>query len=452
MTSTDILIVGGGPAGVLAAITAARMDKKVILIDSKSRSQIGNKTCGDAIPLSTITYLEEELGIEKPSGGEIADHVLSLQFKTHNAELVVEGKGLILNRHEYAQRLLALAENEGVEIRSNTRAVKALHNNGVVIGARVKGKMSEEYDIDAKITIDTSGRNYVIRKSLPLEDFPLIEHDMNRDDICGAYRLIIRINEDLPDHPYKGQPLVYFRDDIPEPGYFWIFPKGDHKLNVGTGWTVTTPAKKPMKQVLHSIINEYYTPDQYSIEDAGGYTIPVRYPLANAVVNGFITAGDAAFHVTPLTAGGHGPALVAGYYAGKVAAEAVETDDVSIDKLWKYNQYIMNYLGDPHCKAMVFQESLVKIGIEGLDFILRRTLLSKDELEDLSVGKRPGVLAILYKTFKLFPRYHYLFLIFKVAKKSREISRLLEEYPAKPAEYPAWYSRYFKLMESLRRL
>ncbi|MFX1286789.1 MAG: hypothetical protein ACFFB5_24335 [Promethearchaeota archaeon] len=49
----------------------------------------------------------------------------------------------------------------------------------------------------------------------------------------------------------------------------------------------------------------------------GGYTIPMRYPLMNAVASGFIVTGDAAFHANPFSAEGHEPVLVAGYYAGK---------------------------------------------------------------------------------------------------------------------------------------
>ena len=78
-----------------------------------------------------------------------------------------------------------------------------------------------------------------------------------------------------------------------------------------------------LKEGYWNIIKNYYSTDSYEIEDAKGYTIPTRFPLTNAVAPGFITAGDAAFHAQPLTAEGHGPALMAGYFAGKTAIKAI---------------------------------------------------------------------------------------------------------------------------------
>ncbi len=75
MVETEVLVVGAGPAGVLSALTAAKDDKKVILIDSKVYEEIGNKVCGDALNLSWVTFLEENLGIKKPFGEEVADIV-----------------------------------------------------------------------------------------------------------------------------------------------------------------------------------------------------------------------------------------------------------------------------------------------------------------------------------------------------------------------------------------
>ena len=46
MVETDVLVIGGGPAGVLSALTSAKNGKKVILIDAKIYEEIGNKTCG----------------------------------------------------------------------------------------------------------------------------------------------------------------------------------------------------------------------------------------------------------------------------------------------------------------------------------------------------------------------------------------------------------------------
>ena len=110
MVDTDILVVGGGPAGVISALTAAREGHKVILIDAKSDAEIGNKTCGDAITLGPLKLLEEELAIPPPFGDEVSDDVEQLRLRTEKINFPFFGDGFVLNRHPYGQRLLNLAK------------------------------------------------------------------------------------------------------------------------------------------------------------------------------------------------------------------------------------------------------------------------------------------------------------------------------------------------------
>jgi flavin-dependent dehydrogenase len=64
----DVLVVGRGPAGVLASYTAAKQGKHVILADAKTDEEIGNKTCGDAVDLKAPTFVKEKTGLELAHG------------------------------------------------------------------------------------------------------------------------------------------------------------------------------------------------------------------------------------------------------------------------------------------------------------------------------------------------------------------------------------------------
>ncbi|MFX0050243.1 MAG: NAD(P)/FAD-dependent oxidoreductase, partial [Candidatus Hermodarchaeota archaeon] len=217
---TEVLVVGGGPAGVISALTASKNGCKVILIDSKTFGQIGNKVCGDALNLAPTLFLEEKLGLEKPNGEEIAENVERLVFQTPKADFPLTGDGYVLNRHPYGQRLLKTAQEYGVEVRAETRAISAIISNGVVNGAVVQNKKTKEnYEIRAKITIDCSGRNYQIRKTIPEDKFPYLDKTMKKRDIAASYREIIRLKE---DHPYRNEIRLIYEPNIPiEPGYFW---------------------------------------------------------------------------------------------------------------------------------------------------------------------------------------------------------------------------------------
>lgn len=451
MAETEVLVVGGGPAGVISALTAAKMGRKVILVDAKPKEEIGNKVCGDALNLAPATFLEEKLSLEKPHGDEVAEDVKHLIFKTIKAEFPIRGDGYVLNRHPYGQRLLKIAEEYGVEIRPETKALEAITDNGAVKGACVQDKTNlETYRINAKVTIDCSGRNFQIRKTLPKDEFPLLEKTMEKRDVAVSYREIIKLKKD--DHPYQNKIFLIYRKEIPEPGYFWVFSKGQKRLNVGIGWFLE-PRMRGMKERFWEVLHKYYyPPDAYEVEEKGGYTIPTRYPMTNAVASGFLTAGDAAFHVNPLSAEGHGPALTAGYYAGKAASEAIELNDVSEKQLWQYNVDVMNHFGLSHTKVQLFTEALRKIKVSGVEFLLKRKILNQDQFVDLHAGKKLGFFETLKIALRSFPRYGILFQLSRIVKGAQHFENLFSVYPDNPNEYPAWQARFEKKMEEVRAI
>lgn len=444
---TDILVVGGGPAGVLSAITASKMGVNVILIDPKKREEIGNKTCGDAIDLAPLDFLHEKIGLKLPENEEIADIVEALMFKTEKVEFPVSGDGFVLNRHEYGQRLLKEAEDSGVKILSEMRAVKSMTDGDKVIGVTVKNKKtSEKSEIHAKVTIDCSGRDFIVRKTLPANDFPRLEKMMKKRDTAAAYREIIKLNENLPNHPYMNKIFLIYQEEVPEPAYWWIFSKGDHRLNIGLGWSLDMKIDKPMKALFQEVLATYYKKEDYTVEHAKGNTIPTRYALSNSVASGFLTAGDAAFHANPLTAEGHGPALVAGYYAGKVSAEAIKEKDYSEKNLWKYNKLVLDHIGRSNTKVQIFAEALRSVKVKGLEFIFKRKILTQEEFANLNKGVKPSFFQIILKAIRIFPHYGLLFKMYKMANFAIEIDKHYDNFPDDPKDFLEWNKDFSSTM------
>ena len=448
--NTEILVVGGGPAGVLAGLTAARKGCKVILIDAKPYEEIGNKVCGDAINLGPLKLLEKELGIEKPRGEEVADVVEQLVLKTNKFSYPFFGDGFVLNRHPYGQRLLNEAVKSGVEVRPDTKAVKAIVDETGVKGAVVKKKgENEPYNIYSKITVDCSGRNYQIRKTIPRELFPNLEKRMDKRDVAASYREIIKLKE---DHPYHNKIFLIYDSDIPEPGYFWIFSKGEKRLNIGIGWYLDMSVDRGMKELFWDVLHKYHPPGTYEVEEKGGYTIPARYPLMNAVAPGFMTVGDAAFHVNPFSAEGHGPALAAGFHAGNTAAEALKKDDVSESQLWSYNIAVMKDFGLSHTSLQLFTEALRAVKTAGLEFVFNRKILNQDQFFGVHGGKGLGKIEILKILIKGFPRYDLLFHLYKIAKGAQKFNELFNEYPSSPERFPEWYNKFQQSIKKVRTI
>lgn len=449
MVETQILVAGGGPAGVISALTSAKMGNEVILVDAKQFGEIGNKICGDGLIKSSVTFLKNHLGIDEPTGKELESSFQKTILRIENADLQLTGIGYMVNRSHYGQRLLKEAENYGVEVRANTKAKRAVTNGDMVNGAVVQEKGKKEYTINAQVTIDCTGRSFQIRRTLPKEKFPFIEKKMDKRDVAASYREIIQLESE--NHSYQDSICLEFRENIPKGGYFWQFGKGKKRLNVGIGWPLDVKSHKGMKEHFRDILHEYYPPNTYKTLVKGGYTIPMRYPLMNAVASGFMTAGDAAFHANPFSAEGHGSALIAGYYAGKVAAEAIKKNDVSQQQLWKYNNHIIDHFGLVHIKYQLISEALNRSKISNLKFLLNRSIFSQEQFTDLIKGKGMGILTKLQLLIKGYSHLDILYRLSKMQKEMQFFEHLLEKYPKNPEQYPEWYTIFSKKMGKIRQ-
>ncbi len=444
----DVVIVGGGPAGAIAAITLGKLNKKVALIDKKALENIGDKTCGDALDLEAALKLKKFLNLELPSGMEVSDVIKQIILKgsTEDARIEINKMGYTLNRHVYGQRLLKKAMDLGVEIFPRHIVKKPLVKNNFVKGVKaIDLNNKKEVEFKADVVIDASGSSAVIRRSLPRDGFHLIEKDLSRRHVATTYREIVELKE---EHHYLGKAFIIYNKTIPSPGYFWIFSKGKKKLNIGLGFLGKAALqKRPIKR-LYFKIREMFIPSETikTVLSSRGYPIPARYPLMNAVENGLICAGDAAYHIDPLLGEGHGPALRAGYYAGVTAASAIDKKDFTSRSLWEYNIKVLEDFGFRWCGYQIVAIALTNIGHDAVNFLLKRNLVSYELLERIIEAKTLGFFDSLHRFLKLFPRYDLLKEGQKAMLRFRTLKKLHGKYPRDPRNYLPWFATYKKTM------
>src|ERR671935_1812445 len=141
----DIIIAGGGLAGMIVASSAAyysRQSLRILVIDRNPIHDVGKKTitgwiCGDAVGKNTVDYMSDRIGIkwgypeiEHPVRGVIAyspDHKTAVPF---------DGEGYILNRKILPQKQLNDALKVGVEFRESValRSLLVENDSNTVIG------------------------------------------------------------------------------------------------------------------------------------------------------------------------------------------------------------------------------------------------------------------------------------------------------------------------------
>ena len=361
--------------------------------------------------------------------------------------IILPAIGYMIDRHKFGQRLLIEAIKVGVTLKDQFRVKQPLLEKDKVTGVVAKDLSNKEYKIGSRIVIDCSGTMATIRTNLPDKYEPFLNKTLTREDFAPCYREIIELDK---DHDLDGKIVLQYEMDIPEPGYIWFFADGDKRLNCGTGFIkVGKHSKKSVKSVYFKAMEKYYPKETYKTIDGRGDVVPIRAPLWSAIGNGLIVAGDAASHADPLTAEGHGPALLAGWFAGEVACDALKKDSFKIEDLWNYNVNVMKEFGADHARARILTVVLETIGPKKLEFMLKRKVIKQSDLTSAGILKKRTFIDYLDRVIRCFPRYGLLLMMKRAISVSKAIANHCKNYPTSPEEYKVWESKILEFYSKI---
>lgn len=148
----DVFVVGGGPAGLAAAIAARERGFRVVLADGM-RPPI-DKACGEGLMPDSIAALRRlGVSIREDEGATFR----GIRFVEGNLQIegnFPEGPGLGIRRTALHQKMIARALECGVEFLWNTPTT-GLHAEGVIVAGRV---------FQAKWVIGADGSNSRVRR------------------------------------------------------------------------------------------------------------------------------------------------------------------------------------------------------------------------------------------------------------------------------------------------
>ena len=370
--TTDVLVIGAGPAGSMAAKWAAHHGASVLMIEK--RQEIGSPVrCGEGmskswLPDVGITPSSRWINVEVEGARIFSPREQALEINEKHAGNEV---GYVVERDAFDKALAIDAANAGVEVMLKTAAVGVLRDNGRVVGARIK-QFGELFDIHAKVTVGADGFESQVGRwaGIPTN---LAIRDM---DTCLQYRMT---NVDC-DVRY----CDFYLGKVAPGGYVWIFPKGDGLANVGIG--VQVSKIKSMAEARDHLDRWIASHPQYAkgkkIDVVGG-GVSIAAPLKQTTADGIMLVGDAARMIDPLTGGGIANGCIAGKICGEVAAEAVEVGDVSKAFLDKYDKGWREKLEEKLYRNWLAKEKLCTLPDETFDKII--DALQDVKLEKLSV-------------------------------------------------------------------
>jgi geranylgeranyl reductase family protein len=434
----DVIVVGAGVAGCLAAETAAEKGLRVCLIERARREEIGEKVCGDALGEHHL----KELGLEKPSGDELERRIEGIKIYSPDLETVftISDKdfvGHILNRRLFGQWLLRKAIDSGAYLFDAMQCLEPTIEKGFVTGVSTKNlETNETSTLRGKVVVDASGFSAVIRRRLPAAIG--VDRKVVNEDVEACYREIRELKQETGNTNYCE---LYLNQKISPGGYTWIFPKAGAKVNAGLGIRMCGKFPNPKDQFYRHVLTKPLFEGSLLL-NGGAWYDPTRRPLDNMVGNGVIVIGDAACLVNPIHGGGIGPAMLSGYLAGKTIVKALEEGCADRKSLWSYNRLYMEAYGKKQAAHDAFRMLLQSCSNDDLNYGMKYKLITEEDVLKAGLGEEfhLKITETAKRVFKGLKRVHFLNRLRHTVKIMKEIKAHYGNYPETPENFERWRS------------
>ncbi|HLX57589.1 MAG TPA: NAD(P)/FAD-dependent oxidoreductase [Ktedonobacteraceae bacterium] len=321
----DVLIVGGGPAGLAAAETAASRGVRALVLERQNE-------IGYPVHTSGGSWVSDMQALDIPE--HLYHPVSKVYFVSPHREVPLNynpAVACVMDVRGVYQHLAGRAVAAGAAMRMRHTVEQTILEDGRVLGVTAKNHVSERISLRAAVTIDASGfsRHVGVRTQMGKA--------FHRYGYGAEYDLY------APHYPQDELYLIMGSRFAPR-GYAWAFPRGNGRVRLGVG-VLHPDSDDDARIYLDSIMHDLPQFDG-KFKDAS----PVEYhtglfpsegPVASFSRAGLLLAGDAGGHGSTLVGEGIRFAIYSGQMAGTVAAEAIKAGDTSaaflgrFDKQWR---------------------------------------------------------------------------------------------------------------------
>lgn len=293
---TDVIIVGAGPAGSIAARTLAEAGVDTLILEKKKTVGVPNH-CGEGISYNVLDFLgvdeNREWIVKAMKGTKI--------FFPNQKFLYYPQKSYCINRTLFDQELVESAVKKGAKLLLQKGVVDISKDTGKWLLTTAKGEI-----FACKYLIAADGTTSTVRKLFNM-----------RGNFIGAIQYKF-----APIERFENEYFIFYNNEKHHPGYAWIFSRGI-ETSVGLGGFGNI--KRKLEQFLKSLDID---PIERKSVHYGGIPHPAR--IMTIALPCVLFVGDAGGFTCPLTGGGIIGALMSGRIAGEVIREAFFTKEPGI--------------------------------------------------------------------------------------------------------------------------
>jgi flavin-dependent dehydrogenase len=338
---TDVVVIGGGPAGSTASTLLSKHGHTVELFE---REKFPRFHIGESLIPQTYFVLERLDMLPKLKGSHFVKKY-SVQFVNQRGKLsepfyFIDNKAhpssqtWQVRRSEFDNLMLNNAREHGVNVREGVRVLEVLFEGDRAVGVRIKTEDGAEQEVRAKVVVDASGQSSMLIDRLGLREWdPVLKKAAVWTYWKGAYRDTGRD---------EGATLVIQTEG--KAGWFWYIPLHDDIVSVGVvaGYDYLFQ-NRPSKDLETIYFEEVARAPglQPRIKDATRADVfraqkEYSYRATQAAGNGWVLVGDAFGFLDPLYSSGVLLALTSASMAADSIHEGIARGDTSARQLRKW--------------------------------------------------------------------------------------------------------------------
>jgi len=397
MSTYDLVVIGAGPAGSMAARIAAHYGLKTVVLEQ--RKTVGYPShCAGGI----LSLILDRIGLRSIVNSSIRALIESFRLFSPSGEQVTQvfrkPIGYIVDRPSFDQLLIKDAQEQGAELFTQTRAI-GLESDDYSFNQVVIKSRNAIYKIKTRMIIGADGIASKIAKWAGIS--------VSRKYIGIGFGY----NAQNVKYILPNTVEIYFLPYVPG-GYAWIFPQGAGMANIGVGgYSNGTYLRKVFEWFRRKHPIASLKLQNARLTDYTGGIIPGSKVPQKTTFNYGIIVGDAANQVDYLTGEGIRLALISGDLAGKVAVLAFQKGDFSLihnyHKLMQralflelFTSYLLRYIL-LHCTRSDYDHFVHAISKINLNLLFKRRNWVPLFLQGLL--KSPSLIKIIQNAFRSLP-------------------------------------------------
>lgn len=343
MEKTDVIVVGGGPAGISAAITVARAGYRVILFE-RGKFAGSKNVFGGAIYTQPTKEIFPNFETEAPLERKNIDHKYAILGEKDSTVVAYKNKAseftsYTVIRAKFDRWMAEEAKKAGVILAEETVVRELLVENDFVVGVK-----TELEEVKANLVILADGVNSLLAKQIGLRE------DIETKDVALSIKEVIKLDKEKINDRFNvndGEGCVYqiFGGSMLGKLGLGFLYTNENSVSIGLGITLNELVEH--KQTPYELLEEIKQHPTIAPLIKGGELLEYSAHLIpeggyskvpQLFANGVLIAGDAGMLVNNLHWEGTNLALVSGKLAGETAILALQKEDFSEELLGRYQE------------------------------------------------------------------------------------------------------------------